>query len=287
METSSAIYHHEMDSEVGRFRVNRLYLPHAMSRAHWHDVLELDFVHRGHGTLVIDGQTRPIASGMVLVIPPGITHRTTPAADQPHWNYRLYFRPETLGPLGSRAVEFARDISNQVHCIPAERFGDLWENLFSGLSQEYRRSDQGWSLSAYAKLLDACLLVARCSDAGQRRTAMTPSPPAQYVCAIMDYVNGHLDEALSLGAIAAMVGLHPNYVSALFRQQTGSPLFAYIAAQRARRGHFLLASTSLTVAEVAQRCGYQSVSSFHRLMRDAYGQSPARLRPTPDAEALS
>lgn len=265
---------------VGGFRVDRPGQPprRVMTRAHWHDVLEVNYVRQGRGHYLIDGRSYDLSPGTVFVIPAGVAHRTRPLPTNPHWNLTVYFRPEGLAPLGDRAVAFGTAVAGRVRRIPAGRFADLWENVFSGLEREGRHGDPAGSLAACAKVLDACLLVSRCAEAAKGEPGIDLSPAARYVQGMMEHVRQHLDAPLTLRAIAAAVGLHPNYACSVFREQTGTPLFAYVAQQRATRARTLLATSTLPVAEVARRCGFRSIPSFYRVIRTAYGTTPAGLR---------
>lgn len=272
---------HVAHNAAGLYRVDR---PEnspqrRMTSAHWHDALELNYVRRGYGEYRIGGRVYPIAPDCVFVIPPGVSHRTEPAPRLPHWNLTLYFRPEALAPLGSRAVEHALAIAGEVRHIHGSGLSDLWENLFAGLDCERRHSEATAPLSACAKMLDACLLVSRSVDAAPSGAGgAPPSAQAQYARGMMQYVDAHLGEPLTLRAVARAVGLHPHYACELFRQQCGLQLFAYIATRRAARARSLLCATSLPLAEVAHRCGFRSLPTFYRTMRSVYGQTPAGLR---------
>lgn len=268
-------------NEPGRFQVDRPgRLPtHVMGRAHWHDELEINFTRQGYGEYCIDGRRYPITPGAVFVIPPGVVHRTTPAPLRRHWFLSLYFHPQALAPLGDRAVDHALAITGHVRRLPAQTFIDLWENVFFGLAREGTAQDGLAPLAACTKLLDACLLVRRTEAAATGRPEISaPSLQAQYVRGMMQYVDEHLEEPLSLQHIAQSVGLARNYACGLFRQQSGLPLFAYVLAQRAQRARSLLEHTALPVREVARRCGFHSLPSFYRAIRLVYGDTPARLR---------
>lgn len=265
---------------TGRFRLDPgPVLPRRpMARAHWHDVLEINFVRGGRGLYRIGDRTYAIEPGALFVIPAGVPHRTAPDGRDPHWHLTLYFRPEALGPLGPRAVAHASAVAASAQRIPAAPFRDLWECLFDGLGREARHAADGWGLGACAKLLDACLLVERCARAAAAPEVVVPSHQGAYLHRMMACIEGHLEEPLTLERIASAAGLHPNYASALFRQRTGTPLFAYIRSRRLGRARALLETSTLTVAEVARRCGFRSAPSFHRALRAAFGATPAGLR---------
>ncbi len=276
-----AIYQPCILSGVGRFRLDLTpLLPRrAMARPHWHDVLEINYVRRGRGRYWIDGRAYDIEPHLVFVIPPGVPHRTVPDAGEPHWNVTLRFRPDAVAPLGADALARARAIARDVRRMPVGPFADLWEALFAGLEGEARHAGDEWALAACAKLLDACLLVARCSAAAAAAPeAVCPVRQAEHVRRMMEFIDAHLDEPMTLRRIAQSAALHPNYASALFHSLTGTPLFTHVMARRVERARALLLSTSMPVAAVARRCGFRSTPSFYRSIREAYGATPGMLR---------
>ncbi|MEX0785017.1 MAG: cupin domain-containing protein [Dehalococcoidia bacterium] len=59
------------DSEVA----NVSHLTIDNSRTHYHkEMTELYYVLKGHGEIVLDGESRPISEGELVLIPPGVRH---------------------------------------------------------------------------------------------------------------------------------------------------------------------------------------------------------------------
>lgn len=92
------------------------------------------------------------------------------------------------------------------------------------------------------------------------------------------YVRQHLGEELSRGQIAANVGMSPDYVSRLFRQETGIQLSEYITEVRMEEARQLLGTTALPVGEVAYKVGFLNVAYFSRVFRIRNGETPAHYR---------
>ena len=82
----------------------------------------------------------------------------------------------------------------------------------------------------------------------------------------------------SVSALAAEVGMSRSVFAAAFRQAVGEPPMQYISSVRITRAGRLLKSSTLSVAKIAQRVGYGSVSSFARAFKKELGQTPAVFR---------
>jgi AraC family transcriptional regulator len=83
---------------------------------------------------------------------------------------------------------------------------------------------------------------------------------------------------LSVHEIAAEVAFSRYYFTRMFRRTTGTSPGQYLTAIRMAAAKTLLATTALTVGEVVERVGYQSVGTFTTRFSTATGMSPARYR---------
>lgn len=95
---------------------------------------------------------------------------------------------------------------------------------------------------------------------------------------IQRYIKSNLGEELSRGQIAAEVCMSPDYVSRVFRQETGVQLSEYITQVRMEEARHLLESTDLPVGEVAFKTGYYNIAYFSRVFRIRNNSTPASYR---------
>jgi AraC-like DNA-binding protein len=86
------------------------------------------------------------------------------------------------------------------------------------------------------------------------------------------------EEGLSVCSLAAELGCSADYLSNLFRRQTGSRLSRYINGERIVRAKHLLATTTLNITEAARACGYHDAGYFARVFRQHVGTSPRDYR---------
>lgn len=95
---------------------------------------------------------------------------------------------------------------------------------------------------------------------------------------IIDYINEHLAEDLSLKRLSAIAGISPNYFANVFKQTVGIPPHKYVIQCRIERAkHLLVNSKELSVAEIALLTGFADQSHLSRHMRKALGVCPREL----------
>lgn len=101
------------------------------------------------------------------------------------------------------------------------------------------------------------------------------SPAVQKV---MNYVNLNVSEPLTLKSLAAMCFISPSYLSALFKQETGTTLIDYINTQRVNRAAQLLEQNNHSIAAVAEEVGILDVNYFTKIFKKTLGVTPTRYR---------
>jgi AraC family transcriptional regulator len=99
---------------------------------------------------------------------------------------------------------------------------------------------------------------------------------------VLGYIEEHLSDDLSLGAIAAVSGLSVSHCQRGFREAVGCSIHRYIIQRRVEHAKALLGDKKLSVGEVALAVGFAHQSHLAYHMRRFLGVSPRNLRPTGD-----
>lgn len=93
-----------------------------------------------------------------------------------------------------------------------------------------------------------------------------------------EYILARLGEDLNVADISNSLGLSPNYLSILFRQQTGQRLVEFIQYSRVEAAKKLLRETTLKVYEVAERVGFKDTSYFCKVFKEYAGMTVSDFR---------
>lgn len=95
---------------------------------------------------------------------------------------------------------------------------------------------------------------------------------------MIDFIERHLQEDLSLQQLAARFFLSREYVSRRFRQETGVTLSEYVERHRMEHATKLLANRSYKVADIAELVGYTDEKYFSKVFKKHTGLSPQQYR---------
>jgi len=98
---------------------------------------------------------------------------------------------------------------------------------------------------------------------------------ARKVC---DFIAAAQDKAVSLAELAELVGLSPFHFARAFRNTTGLPPHRYQIALRIDKAKALLATTDLSITEIAAQLGYDDPGYFARLFGREAGCTPREYR---------
>ena len=98
------------------------------------------------------------------------------------------------------------------------------------------------------------------------------------VATVKAYIESHLSDELDRDTLAAMVYLNADYLSHLFKKDTGSSLINYIIDRRIARSKELLAKGEMSIRDIAITCGFQNISYFSRQFKKSTGMTPRQFR---------
>ncbi|MBD2608694.1 helix-turn-helix transcriptional regulator [Scytonema hofmannii FACHB-248] len=94
---------------------------------------------------------------------------------------------------------------------------------------------------------------------------------------VIDYINAHLEQDLSLTELAALVQISPHYFSHLFKQSMGISAHQYVIRCRVERAKNLLLQGNLSLAEVAYKVGFANQSHLNRHFKRLLGVTPKQI----------
>ncbi|MCI5648992.1 MAG: response regulator [Fusicatenibacter sp.] len=83
---------------------------------------------------------------------------------------------------------------------------------------------------------------------------------------------------LGVDQMAREVGMTPNYLSSVFKKETGENLSRYLKNFRMEKAREMLENTNEKIGGICQKCGFSNVSYFCQSFRECYGISPQKYR---------
>jgi AraC family transcriptional regulator len=95
---------------------------------------------------------------------------------------------------------------------------------------------------------------------------------------VVEFIEEHLAEEISLAALAGLVDLSLYHFARAFKQSFGAPPHRYHMARRMDRARSLLQRPALSVTQIGIQIGFRETSSFTTAFRKFTGLTPTEYR---------
>ncbi|OIN55579.1 helix-turn-helix domain-containing protein [Arsenicibacter rosenii] len=120
-------------------------------------------------------------------------------------------------------------------------------------------------------------LLSRFMLPDQQHTAGISQTVNQYRT-VLAFIHAHLQEKLTVGELAGLLGMHVDYFSRQFLAVLGVRPIDYIINKRMERAQLLMTTTDLSLQDIAEQVGISDIYYFSRLFKRRFGVPPARYR---------
>ncbi|MBR5235845.1 MAG: helix-turn-helix domain-containing protein [Clostridia bacterium] len=98
------------------------------------------------------------------------------------------------------------------------------------------------------------------------------------VSACIAYFSKHCNEHITLDVLAKKFFISKQGLILKFKKHTGKTPMEYLSFIRIDSAKLLLRDTSLSIGEIAARCGFENIYYFSNCFKNATGMSPSRYK---------
>lgn len=118
------------------------------------------------------------------------------------------------------------------------------------------------------------------NDSATERTAITDRRTIRNsaVARVVSALHSNSNRKLTLSDAARMVGMSASHFSRLFSREMGVSFVKYCNLLKIFKAKALLASTDMTIKEIASQLGFQSTAYFGRVFSTIEGKTPSQFR---------
>ena len=234
---------------------------------HAHERMEILYFLSGDAQYLVEGSVYPLQPGELLVMNRAEAHKLQLRSDQPYERIVIHFSPTVLSgidPDGLLLRVFADKPLGKQNRYVSDRFPALFSN--------FDAAGSGAQLRLHMLLILANVLNEISTLAGSVSSAADESDSSSQQ--ILQYVNLHLFEDISLSSVSRAFFLSPSQLNRVFRRATGSSVGEYIRVKR------LLAARERIIAgrspaDACAACGFQDYSTFFRAYKATFGVAPS------------
>jgi AraC-like DNA-binding protein len=230
-------------------------------------VWDLTYVTAGNARYMINGMKYEVGGGDLLCMPAGSMRSSATYYDNPMRCFSINFELKNLcGGYGSLPFPIVSHIGYRKNI----------ERTFRELIFTWRDKQPGYIIkSAGLFLLMASEFMEHCAGSGDA---------GRYgddyrIKKVIDYIEIHYAEKLTVKDMSSMVGLNSAYFGELFKQETGCTMNRYVMRLRIRKAEQMLRSGEYQVKDAAKYCGYADIHYFYKHFKMIVGISPSQSVP--------
>lgn len=249
-------------------------LPHN-NNFHSHDYFEFYFFVSGNVRIIMESNTYPLSPYTVIIMPPGYMHMASVNYPVAYYErFFLYTTPDYLRKLSSHHFDIAEWVNSLVEqdrlCF---HLNPVTFDTCLRIADDIIQSAADDSPSA--KHINHCRTSALLGTLAQFTLEEHSQPPipSTLVGKLIDYINQHLNERLTLNELAEALYISKYYMLHAFKQHTNTSIYNYIQTKRINNAKVLMQS-GVSPGDACHLCGFGDYASFYKTFMRKTGVSP-------------
>ena len=276
LDYNEQIQHRTGDFPLAYYAVDEHHERYRMPM-HWHREAEILRVFKGRLSLYVDDQTLVLRSGDAMLIGEGVIHGGEPEGCEYGcivFDTALLTREDACKRAMKRVLDRSICLRREALAADAALLSSvdaLFESVAGGVSDEALRV-MGALYGFFGRLAD------KGDDARTDIAASRFRQKAEQLKPALEYIETHYGQPITLDALARLSGLSSKYFCRFFRAIVHRSPIDYVNYYRIECASHFLTATDMTVAEIAQHCGYNDSSFFIKQFRKYKGTTPKQYR---------
>lgn len=237
------------------------------------------YIISGQGTLMLDSQELSVFPDSVVMIPPATRYYFVGAMQVVMLNFDLFHtnsEKKTARPPDN-VVNFKpelvfEDVLIEELCRPivlhdCSSIHDLLNDLIA--ERNFKKLYYSAVTSAYLKNV-ICNIV--------RRNNKTYDEENNLVSKALIFIKTNYHNPIKNSDISKALGYNDLYLNRLFKQQLGTTMHKCLINERIKMAKTFLKDSDISIENIAQNCGFNSLSTFFVLFKKTTGFSPKQYR---------
>lgn len=264
---SEQIYEHHLALKKNKlcpFKIGRVANTSGDSISNWHKNIELLFFIDGTAYMQYGAEDFFIKKDDIVVVNSGVLHR-------PYKKNRLEYYLLIIDE--EFCIENGIDIENCMFekCFNDDETKELIFNIIHEFDEQSKNDFPALKLRTAMLQLLINLCTKHIVSSGDLKKNQHTSE--KYVKTVLEYLNDHFDEEISLDLLANLCNVTKFHLSREFKRHTGQTIFTYATMLKCKKAQNCLFQ-GMTVTETALACGFDSVSYFSQTYKRVMGVSP-------------
>ena len=251
--------------------------------AHWHQELELIYIHSGQARFCINDDEFIAHAGDLVYVDTGDFHYSDSAEYENHLDFIIldpgvitshYHHAHFTHPLIT--AEMLKSYGLEADVV----------RLFSQVSEELSAGKPYYPEIVSAMLKEFIFRLRR-SHPRMDKAAVTRSHRLDTLSDIqqlLTYIDEHYGEDITLTLAARKMNLSESHFSKTFKKLVGLNFVTYLNAVRVEQAASMLRDSGKKIADIALTCGFGNIRSFNRTFKEYTGYTPTQFLSLTDSQ---
>ena len=247
--------------------------------------MEIGFCHDGMGIVELDEERARYRAEMFTVIPKNYPHNTeSENFSLSSWEY-LFIDAEALlreiyrdnSIYGEELVEL---VNGRAWVVGASEYPETAE-LILRIMEEMRCKQEFYYESVRGLLFALLINIARMNDKASDKVRRQSSGVSQMTVAL-HHIGKHYAENMTIGDLAAVSHMSETHFRRVFQKAMNMTPSDYLNLVRVQMACEYMKKSADNMELVAEKCGFQSVSTFNRNFKKVLGITPYQWKIHPE-----
>lgn len=253
---------------------------------HYHEFYKLVFLLSGSGSYVVEGRHYRLSPGDLVLVGSRMVHRPRFEPGISYERIILYISPELLRSGSTQDYALEELFSGRAgHVLrPTEEFRRRLLGLTAQLEAEMGSREPGRGILSRCTLLRMLVEIGSELERTEGRTPSPAEPQDGKILDILRYLDGHLEEDVSIDELASRFFISKYHMMRRFREETGTSIHSYLSDKRLLLARDLIRE-GRSATDACFNCGFRSYSAFSRAYGKLFGVTPtgrACMQPAAD-----
>lgn len=247
---------------------------------HWHNYIEIFYVKKGAIRITTGDFSFNLDEGHICFIDSGIIHSVN-QSNIPNEILVLQISTESTSPFHSlqkykfNAEAYLSDLSSAA--LPLSELQKLLNDSY----EESILKAPGYEsiISCYINAIIG-IMIRRYYLVYKTDTDYIAESNLQRLSHIIDYMDSHFMEKLSLQQLADNLHMNYYYLSHFFKDTAGVSFQDYLNNLRVDKSLPLLADPVLNITRISYDCGFPNIKAYTKAFKEKFGVLPSEYRKT-------
>lgn len=252
---------------------------------HWHDEVELIYVHYGTFDINLNLKTYTLKKGDLVFLSPGTLHGFRQHKNDTMCITTILFNINILGVQIPDACSLkyftplleGKYTYNPIITSDNQNYQKLVD-CFTKLKDNYRQTPPLYELELKYELFKMFKYLFSSVFKEVYSTPEIKEENVKNIKTILDYIKDNYSKEITIDELAQLLNFSKSHFMRFFKKNLGLTAIDYINEYRLNVSSNLLVNTNLTITEIATKIGISNVSYFNRLFKKHFQVSPMQYR---------